>query len=88
MQSNTKSHLALRALIEGAIMIALAWALDALVPPFYRFPAGGSVDLAMIISQSGKLTEFLIFPFSRKFRSSFTAITAQFSSDSSVDAPR
>lgn len=48
MQSNTKSHLALRALIEGAIMIALAWALDALVPPFYRFPAGGSVDLAMI----------------------------------------
>ena len=48
MQSNTKSHLALRALIEGAIMIALAWALDNLVPPFYRFPAGGSVDLAMI----------------------------------------
>ena len=40
------------------------------------------------ISQFGKFTEFLIFPFSRKSLTSFTAITAQFSSDSSVDAPR
>ena len=40
------------------------------------------------ISQLGKFTEFLIFPFSRKSLTSFTAITAQFSSDSSVDAPR
>ena len=40
------------------------------------------------ISQFGKFTEFLIFPFSRKSLTSLTAITAQFSSDSSVDAPR
>lgn len=36
----------LRALTEGAILIALAEILSLL--PFYRFPWGGSVDLAML----------------------------------------
>ena len=40
------------------------------------------------ISQSGKLTLWRIFPFSRYSCSCLTAITAQFSSDSSVEAPR
>ena len=39
---NTK----LRALTEGAILIALAEILSLL--PFYRFPWGGSIDLAML----------------------------------------
>ena len=36
----------LRALTEGAILIALAEILSLL--PFYRFPWGGSIDLAML----------------------------------------
>ena len=36
----------------------------------------------------GKLTLFVILPFSRKSTSSFAAMTAQLSSDSAVDAPR
>ncbi len=48
MESKNKSHLALRALIEGALMLALAYVLDNLVPPFYRFPQGGSIDLSML----------------------------------------
>ncbi len=48
MENANKSHLALRALIEGALMLALAYVLDNLVPPFYRFPQGGSIDLSML----------------------------------------
>ena len=44
--TNRKSHLALRALCEGAIMLALAMVLSMAV--VYRLPNGGSVDLAML----------------------------------------
>lgn len=40
------SHSSTRALVEGAVMIALATVLGYI--RFYRFPAGGSVDLALI----------------------------------------
>lgn len=39
-------HYRLRALCEGAILIALAEILSFL--PFYRFPWGGAIDLAML----------------------------------------
>lgn len=42
----TKKHLSLRALCEGAVMLALALVLNAL--KLYQLPNGGSVDLAMI----------------------------------------
>ena len=42
----SKSHSRLRALVEGAIMIALATVLGYI--RFYRFPNGGSIDLALI----------------------------------------
>ena len=41
-----KKHLHLRALVEGAILIALAEILSFL--PFYKLPWGGSIDLAML----------------------------------------
>ena len=41
-----KRHLQLRALVEGAILIALAEILSFL--PFYKLPWGGSIDLAML----------------------------------------
>ena len=50
MQNKTKfvisKHARLLALCEGAILIALAEILSLL--PFYRFPWGGSIDLAML----------------------------------------
>lgn len=50
MERKTKSvvnwHYRLRTLTEGAILIALAEILSLL--PFYRFPWGGSIDLAML----------------------------------------
>ena len=48
MTSNTKSHLYVRALVEAALMLALAYVLDNWVPPFYRFPQGGSIDLSIL----------------------------------------
>ena len=49
MERKTRSvinwHYRMRALTEGAILIALAEILSFL--PFYKFPWGGSVDLAM-----------------------------------------
>lgn len=48
MTSNTESHLTVRAIVEAALMLALAYVLDNLVPPFYRFPQGGSIDLSML----------------------------------------
>ena len=45
---NTKSHKAVRALVEAALMIALAIILDVVVPPFYRFPNAGSIDLSLV----------------------------------------
>ena len=39
-------HYRLHALVEGAILIALAEILSFL--PFYKFPWGGSIDLAML----------------------------------------
>ena len=42
----TKTHKSIRALTEGAILIALAEILSFL--PFYKFPWGGSIDLAML----------------------------------------
>ena len=44
--SNRKSHLAVRVICEGAIMLALALVLNAL--KVFRLPNGGSIDLAMI----------------------------------------
>ena len=41
-----KRHLRLRALTEGAILIAMAEILSFL--PFYKLPWGGSIDLAML----------------------------------------
>ena len=50
MQNKTKfvisKHARLLALCEGAILIALAEILSFL--PFYKFPWGGSIDLAML----------------------------------------
>ncbi len=50
MERKTKSviswHYRLRALCEGAILIALAEILSFL--PFYKLPWGGSIDLAML----------------------------------------
>ncbi len=43
---NQPAHLNTRALVEAAVMIALAWILGYI--RFYRFSAGGSVDLALI----------------------------------------
>lgn len=43
---NTKSHAALRALCEGAIMVALAQALSYL--KLWELPNGGSVTIAML----------------------------------------
>ena len=45
--TKTTSYRAVLALVAAALMIALATVLDFL-PPFYRFPQGGSVDLSMI----------------------------------------
>lgn len=44
--ANTKSHAYVRALVEGAIMIALATILGYI--RIFRFPFGGSIDLALI----------------------------------------
>ena len=41
-----REHMRLRALCEGAVMLALALVLNAL--KLYQFPNGGSIDLAMI----------------------------------------
>lgn len=46
MQSNTKTHLALRALIEGAIFVALAEILGYI--KLWHMPEGGSVSLMML----------------------------------------
>ncbi len=43
-----KQHNNVRALVEAALMLALSYALDNLVPPFYRFPQGGSIDLSLL----------------------------------------
>ena len=44
----TKSHLRVRALCEGAIMLALAFVLNMVSKPlFANMPQGGSVTLAM-----------------------------------------
>lgn len=45
--TKTKQHRTVLALVEAALMIALATILDYL-PPFYRFPFGGSIDLALL----------------------------------------
>ncbi len=42
----TKHHRSIRALTEGAILVALAEILSFL--PLYRFPWGGSIDFAML----------------------------------------
>lgn len=42
----TNTNKAVRALVEGAIMIALSTILGYI--RFYRFPAGGSVDLSLV----------------------------------------
>jgi len=42
----TKTHRSIRALTEGAILIAAAEILSFL--PLYKFPWGGSIDLAML----------------------------------------
>ena len=42
----TKNHHSLRALCEGAILIAVAEILSFL--PLYKLPWGGSIDLAML----------------------------------------
>lgn len=42
----TKSHLTIRALTEGAILIAVAEILSFL--PLYKLPWGGSIDFAML----------------------------------------
>ena len=43
MTSNTKTHLAIRALVEGALMVALAEVLGYI--KFWHMPEGGSVSL-------------------------------------------
>lgn len=47
-QNRSKSHQAILALVEAALMIALSYVLDNWVPPFYRFPQGGSIDLSLV----------------------------------------
>ena len=44
--SQSKSHLKLRALCEGAIFVALSFVLSLL--PVGKMPQGGSFDLAML----------------------------------------
>lgn len=46
MKTKTTSHLAVRRLCEGALLIALAEILSFL--PLYKMPWGGSIDLAML----------------------------------------
>lgn len=46
MTSNTKTHLAIRALVEGAIMVALAEVLGYI--KFAHLPNGGSISLLML----------------------------------------
>ena len=46
MAANQASHIRLRSLCEGAILIALAEILSFL--PLYKMPWGGSIDLAML----------------------------------------
>lgn len=46
MTSNTKTHLALRALVEGALMVALGEILGYI--KFWRMPEGGSISLVML----------------------------------------
>ena len=46
MTSNTKTHQAIRAVVEGGLMVALAEILGYL--KLYRFPYGGSVTLMML----------------------------------------
>lgn len=46
MTSNTKSHLAVRALVEGAILVALAEILGYI--KLWHMPEGGSVSLMML----------------------------------------
>lgn len=48
METNQRSHLVLRAIIEAGLMLALSYVLDNFVPPFYRFPQGGSIDLSLL----------------------------------------
>ena len=48
MEKTSMSHDRVRAMVEAALMLALAYALDNFVPPFYRFPQGGSIDLSML----------------------------------------
>ena len=48
MEKTSMSHDRVRAMVEAALMLALAYALDNLVPPFNRFPQGGSIDLSML----------------------------------------
>ena len=42
----TKSHLKLRALCEGAIMVALAYVLSFI--KLFELPQGGSIDIGML----------------------------------------
>ena len=46
VMSQSKSHLKLRALCEGAIFVALSFVLSLL--PVGKMPQGGSFDLAML----------------------------------------
>ena len=46
MTQKSKHHLSIRALTEGAILIAVAEILSFL--PLYKFPWGGSIDFAML----------------------------------------
>lgn len=46
MQSNTKSHLIVRALVEGAIFVALAEILGYI--KLWHMPEGGSISLMMV----------------------------------------
>jgi len=46
--NTNRQHLAVRAVVEAALMLALGYVLDNLVPPFYRFPQGGSIDLSLV----------------------------------------
>ena len=47
-----------------------------------------SLGIGLSVTVFGKFTELTMFPFSRKARSWSTAMSAQFSSASGVDAPR
>lgn len=46
MTSNTKTHLALRSLVEGALMVAMGEILGYI--KFWRMPEGGSISLVML----------------------------------------